>query len=111
MKRPLRTTSLFTQAFPNSSDWLLMHCPICEGSSTNLHSAYALEADSRDRKSDPEGFSEHGELYGIPSAGIAEGWRRGAVVLEFDCENDHRFSLRFQQHKGATFVIVEEAAS
>jgi len=110
MKRPLSTTSLFTQPFPKSSDWLMLHCPICNFENTHLQSAYALEADSRQRKSDSEGFSEHGELYGIPSGGIS-GWRRGAVVLEFNCENSHRFSLRFQQHKGATFVIVEEAAS
>lgn len=34
--------------------------------------------------------------------------RRSALVLRFWCEEDHTFDLIFQQHKGCTFIYVEQ---
>jgi hypothetical protein len=101
MKHTLNSKSLFA---PTSDDWLVVKCPVCGYDYTHVERVYALEADPGLPK--PEGISEYGELYSIPVGGIAEGWRRGTVVIEFYCESQHQFAIHFQQHKGNTFVMA-----
>jgi len=84
--------------------WPHVQCPVCGDYYTHVHQVYALE--SVGEYADP-GY-QGAELYGIPVGGIAEGWRRGAVVIELDCESGHAFSIQLQQHKGNTAVIVND---
>lgn len=101
MPEPLNAIGLFVHD-PHMG-WVLQ-CPICGYEYTHLQRAYALEGSD---PAEPESQSIAGELYGVAAGGIVN-WRRGALVLEFECEaGEHLFSIRFQQHKGYTFVIPE----
>ena len=79
----------------------LLACPECRCSYTHVEKAYALDG------SDPfEGRSEFaGELYGVPVGGTTEE-RRGCLVIQIWCENDHTFEIRLQQRRGETEVEV-----
>ncbi len=90
-----------TAGFIFSGNTRLLACPECLCQYTHVEKAYALEG------CDPfEGRSEFaGELYGVPVGGVTEE-RRGCLVIEAWCENDHTFEIRLQQRRGETAVEV-----
>lgn len=85
-----------------ADDGDLLLCPKCNGSYTHVTKAYGVEG------SDP--YEKHsGTIQPIEAVG---GWRRGAVAVRVWCEECHSdFDVIFQQHKGQTFVWVEELES
>lgn len=85
---------------------LVLHCPVCKHDTTHVQRAWSEEGSD---PGEPEGRSEHGELYGVPVGGISGG-RRGSLVIEVWCEQNHQFVIRFQQHKGATFITADRVS-
>src|SRR5262245_2111779 len=86
------------------NEWLLS-CPLCRCRFTHVQKAYALEGCD-----EFEGGSIYGELYGVPVGGLTE-YRRGCLVVEVWGECSHTFQLRFQQHKGETFIQAKMEAA
>jgi hypothetical protein len=81
----------------------ILICPICSFEYAHVKRMYALMGN------DPfEGRpNEDGKIYGVPVCGITNGERRPCAVLEVECEQGHRFAIKFQQHKGQTFVTTK----
>lgn len=97
MQQPLSVhpQALFTT---DGGDPILL-CPVCQFDYT-----HALGAWTRVGTDPHEAESAH---VGTIPLGVAEQWRRSALVVAFTCESGHRFAVVFQQHKGLTFVSVE----
>jgi hypothetical protein len=74
-----------------------LRCPVCGAESTHTVGAYT-------RVGSDDGEAE---VYRWTQAVGTTSERRSALVVELRCEEQHRFGIAFQQHKGRTFVATE----
>lgn len=81
-------------------------CPVCGGDLTHHQDTVSYR---RSREDGPTTMTvmSTGESCYVPEDQNPSP-RRHAVVLEFECEAGHAFTLQFVQHKGHTFVRAEE---
>jgi hypothetical protein len=75
----------------------LLRCPVCGVESTHTVGAYT-------RVGSDDGEAE---VYRWTQAVGTTSERRSALVVELRCEEQHRFGIVFQQHKGQTFLATE----
>jgi len=82
-----------------------IHCPYCRYPYSHIARVYTRTS---------PGADESGRK---PYAGTTElrlgptGWRRDALVIEFDGECRHRWALVIQQHKGTDLLFIEQLAA
>ena len=81
-------------------------CMFCGDPNTHVIRAWSLAGSDHGER---EGRPVNGELYGIPVGGVS-GNRRGALVIEIHGECGHVFEIRYQQHKGETYITEEITA-
>ncbi len=73
-----------------------LSCPTCHSLNGHIQTVFALEGEP----GEPDSQGIHGELFGLPVGGQGPE-RRGAVVVEVECEEcPVRWQLVLQAHKG-----------
>lgn len=76
----------------------VIRCPICGFDYTHPEAAWTRVGSDT---------WEAGVYGGAEPVGVTD-QRRSALVVVFSCENEHRFALVIQQHKGNNFASVEQ---
>jgi hypothetical protein len=75
----------------------LLECPICGFNCSHIQRVYTrMGADAGEA-----------EVYAGTGAKGRSGWRRSALVVEFEGECGHNFAMVIQQHKGENYIIME----